>query len=55
MLLDLGDDVERFGDVVAFAGDAHSVIDRRKMPFFELHVQDRTDYLNDVSNSCGLL
>ena len=37
-------------DVVGVADVAEGVVDRRKMPAFELDVDDRTDHLNDSTN-----
>ena len=41
VLLDLDDDVERVGDVEAFADDAHGLVDGRHLRLFELNVNGR--------------
>ena len=40
---DFGDDVQRLRIVETFAGDVHRVVNERQMPFFELHVDHRSD------------
>ena len=41
VLLHLGDDVERLGNVESLARDAHRVVDQRQVALFELHVHHR--------------
>ncbi len=41
VLLDLDDDVERGGDVEAFADDAQGLVDGRHLRLFELNVNGR--------------
>ena len=50
VLLHLRGHINRFGNVVPFAGDAHRVVNRGKVSRFELHVKHRPDYLHDVSH-----
>ena len=47
--------VEWLGKVVAFAGNAASVVDRGKMPLLELDVHHRSDDLHHVPNACVFL
>ena len=51
MLLHFGDDVDRLGNVEAFAGDVHRVVNFRQVPGFKLHVDDRADDLHDSSDA----
>ena len=44
--------VEWLGKVVAFAGNAASIVDRRKMSRLELNVHHRSDDLHNVPNAC---
>ncbi len=56
MLLDLGDDVERFAPFLRRRLDAQRVVDRRQVPGFELDVHDRSDDLDDAADllfGCG--
>src|ERR1700730_3293023 len=50
VLLNFDGDVERLGNVEAFARDAHGVVDGRKMSGFKLNVENRSDDLDDVSD-----
>ena len=47
--------IEWLGKVVAFAGNAASVVDRRKMSRLELNVHHRSDDLHHVPNACVFL
>ena len=49
VLLDLDDDVNRFGHVEAFARDPKGVVDRGKV-ILKLHVYDRADDLHDAAD-----
>ena len=51
MLLHFGGHVQWFGNVESLAGDAHRVVDRRKVPRFKLDIQHRADDLHDSSHA----
>jgi hypothetical protein len=55
VLLYFDDDVERLGNILAFAGDANGVVDRRKVAGLKLNVQDWADDLDYVSYCCDFL
>ena len=48
VLRDFGDDIERLGVVEAFAGNAHGVVNQRKVIFFKLDIDDGPDDFDDV-------
>ena len=50
VLLHFNDHIERLWNVKAFTCDAQRVVDRRLLALFELHVEGRTDHLNDFPN-----
>ena len=52
VLLHLGSYVNRLGNVVAVARDAHGVVDRWQVSALKLHVQNRPDDLHDSSHGC---
>ena len=51
MLLHFGGDVQRLGNIEAFAGDAHGVVNRRQVARFKLNVQHRADDLHHSSDA----
>src|SRR4029077_9171693 len=55
VLLHFHGHVERFRQVVAFAGDAHRVVNRGQVSGLELNIQDWSNYLDHVSYCCVLL
>jgi hypothetical protein len=55
VLLDFRRHVERLGNVKAFAGDVHGVVDGREVARLELNVHHRPDDLYDMPNACVFL
>ena len=55
MLLHFDCDVERFGNVVAFTGDANRVEDRGQVALFKLDVEHRSDDLDDAADAWFVL
>ena len=50
MLLHFGGHVEWLRNIESLAGDAHRVINRRKVPRLKLNIQHRADNLHDSSH-----
>src|SRR5271156_3907957 len=48
VLSDFGDDVERLGIIETFAGDAHRIVNERKVSLFELDINNWADDFDDV-------
>src|ERR1700692_3635018 len=55
VLLHFDDDVERFGNVVAFARDANGVVYGRQVAGLKLNVEHGSDDLDDVPYRCDFL
>ena len=51
MLLHFGGDVQRLGNVEAFAGDVHRVVNGREVAGFKLNIENRADDLHDSSDA----
>ena len=47
VLLHFGGNVQRFGNVEAFAGDTHRIVNCRQVTRFKLNIEDRSDDLDD--------
>jgi len=50
VLLHLHNDVDRFGHIEPFAGDAHGVVNFGQVMFLKLDVEHRTDHLHHAAD-----
>jgi len=48
-------DIDRLGNIEAFAGDANGVVNGGQMSRFKLKVEHGSDDLDDVTNTCVFL
>ncbi len=55
VLLHFDGDVERIGNVETFAGDTNRVVDRWKVAFLKLNVENGSNYLDDTSDAFFIL